>query len=93
MIDIPNSVKELFKENYRQLVYIEFDNGDDTIVLSEKNIEQGRFVWDRYCATGEMLEIGSAASAEIEFTLRNDDGYFLNTAGEEVPVEDITFEG
>lgn len=93
MIDIPNSVKELFKENYRQLVYIEFDNGDDTIVLTEKNIEQGSFVWDRYCATGEMLEIGSAASAEIEFTLRNDDGYFLNTAGEEVPVEDITFEG
>lgn len=93
MIDIPNSVKELFKENYRQLVYIEFDNGDDTIVLTEKNIEQGSFAWDRYCATGEMLEIGSAASAEIEFTLRNDDGYFLNTAGEEVPVEDITFEG
>lgn len=93
MLDIPEVVKERFIENNRQTIEILFENGDDTIVLTEKDIEQNSFKWDRYCATGEMLEIGSATAAEIEFVLRNDNGYFLNDQNEEVPVSEISFEG
>lgn len=93
MLDISEGTKELFIENSRQVIEILFENGDDTIVLTEKDIEQNSFKWDRYCATGEMLEIGSATAAEIEFVLRNDNGYFLNEQGEEVPVSEISFEG
>lgn len=92
MLNISNETKTLLTENYRQIIEIKFTNGADTIRLTEKDIIQNSFKWDRYCATGEMLEIGSAASAEIEFTLRNN-GYFYNTAGEKVPVENISFEG
>lgn len=92
MLEISNEVKTLLAENYRQIIEVQFANGSDTITLTEKDIIQNSFKWDRYCATGEMLEIGSAASAEIEFTLRNN-GYFYNTAGEKVPVENISFEG
>ena len=93
MLDISEVAKERFIENNRQVIEILFENGDDTIVLTEKDIEQNSFKWDRYCATGEMLEIGSATAAEIEFVLRNDNGYFLNDQDEEVPVSEISFEG
>lgn len=93
MLDISAIVKERFIENNKQTIEILFENGDDTIVLTEKDIEQNSFKWDRYCATGEMLEIGSATAAEIEFVLRNDNGYFLNDQDEEIPVSEISFEG
>lgn len=93
MLNIPQYIKDLFVENNRQVVEIQFENGDDTIVLTEQDIEQKSFKWDRYCATGEMLEIGSATSSEIEFVLRNDNGFYYNESGDEVPVSEISFEG
>lgn len=93
MLDISESTKQNFINNNRQVIEIAFENGDDTIILTESDIEQNSFKWDRYCATGEMLEIGSATAAEIEFVLRNDNGFYYNEDGDEVPVSEISFEG
>lgn len=98
MIELNDNVKDLFLQNYRQIVRATFDHvrpdGTTTeIVLSERNMVQNTFVWDRYCTSGDMLEIGSACAAEIEFTLRNTDGFFLDQGGRQIPVEEISFEG
>ena len=92
MITVSDTVKSLLKDNYRQLIKIQFPNGNDTIELTEADLVQSTFKWDRYCATGDMLEIGSATSAEVEFSIRNT-GVFHTTAGTEVSVDDISFEG
>ena len=88
MIELNDNVKDLFLQNYRQIVRATFDHvrpdGTTTeIVLSERDMVQNTFVWDRYCTSGDMLEIGSACAAEIEFTLRNTDGFFLDQGGRE----------
>lgn len=93
MLNVSDEIKSLLQNNYRQLVRIRFPNEDKTIELTERDLVQNTFVWDRYCASGDMLEIGSACSAEVEFTLRNRNGYYLSDGGEKVPVEDIAFEG
>ena len=92
MITVSDEVKSLLQNNYRQLIKIHFPNGNDTIELTEADILQNSFRWDRYCATGDMLEIGTATSAEVEFSLINN-GVFHTTAGAEVSVDDISFEG
>ena len=93
MFTISNEIKSLLQENYRQIIKIQFPNGEDTIELTEADLVQNSFQWDRYCATGDMLEIGAATAAEVAFTLRNDVRYFYTTAGTKVSVDDITFEG
>ena len=93
MITISDEAKALLQGHYRQIIRIEFANGADTIRLTEADIVQGSFRWDRYCATGDVLEIGSAIAAEIEFTLLNDKGCFLTDGGSQVPTSAITFEG
>lgn len=93
MFTVSDEVKSLLRDNYRQIIKIQFPNGEDTIELTEADLLQNSFQWDRYCATGDMLEIGTATAAEVAFSLRNDKGYFYNTAGEQVSVDDITFEG
>ena len=87
-----DDIKSLLRDNYRQTVRIQFVNDEKIIELTEADVVQGTFKWDRYCATGDMLEIGSAVSAEVEFTLRNK-GYFNDTGGGQVSVDDISFEG
>lgn len=87
-----NEIKSLLLNNYRQLVRIRFPNNEHTIELSEADVVQGSFKWDRYCATGDMLEIGSAVAAEVEFSLINN-GTFNDTGGNQIPVDDISFEG
>lgn len=93
MLNISSNAINLLKGEYRQVIDIRFPNGGTTIKLTEKDIMQGSFKWDRYCATGNMLEIGSAVSSEIEFTLLNTNGFFYDIGGQEIPVEDISFEG
>ena len=92
MFTISNEVKSLLLQNYRQIIKIQFPNGDDIIELTEADLVQSTFKWDRYCATGDMLEIGSATAAEVEFTIINN-GTFRTTGGSEVSVDDISFEG
>lgn len=93
MFAVSNEIKSLLQENYRQIIKIQFPNGEDIIELTEADLVQNSFQWDRYCATGDTLEIGAATAAEVAFTLRNDTRIFYTTAGTEVSVDDIDFEG
>ena len=92
MLIVSNEVKSLLLQNYRQIIKIQFPNGDDIIELTEADLVQSTFKWDRYCATGDMLEIGAATAAEVEFSIINN-GTFRTTGGSEVSVDDISFEG
>lgn len=92
MLDVTSTVKNLYNENKRQYIRIDFPNNNATIRLTEADIVQGSFKWDRYCTTGDMLEIGSAIASEVEFDLINN-GSFKTTGGVTVPISDISFEG
>lgn len=92
MLDVSTEVKNLFMQNSKQYLRMRFPNNGATIELRETDVVQGSFRWDRYCTTGNMLEIGTAVAAEIEVTLLNT-GSFKTTGGVSVPIENITFEG
>ncbi len=80
MYPITDRMKELFAEKQRQTVSIavqlkEGSEGED-FTVTEADIVSGSFSLDRYSATGENIEIGSATAAEVRFTLDNSDGRF-----------------
>lgn len=92
MLTISEEIKTLLRGNYRQLVRITFPHNDKTIEITETDVIQGSFTWDRYAATGDMLELGTATASEIEFTIRNT-GYLRDTAGGQVDIKEVRFEG
>lgn len=53
------------------------------ILFTEEDVVEGTFTIDRYCASGDTIELGSAVSSEFKVTLRNRDGKF----------DDVNFEG
>lgn len=59
------------------------------IDLSEVTILQGGLTIDRYCASGSMIELGTAIAAELTMTLRNTNGDLdnINFEGAELYVE------
>lgn len=93
---IPEQARELLRENYKQVLKMEMvttvDNVEKTIVITDNDILQNSFKWDRYFTTGNMLEIGTAISAEIEFTLFNN-GYLYDQGGNKIDIDKIHFEG
>ena len=76
MYPISEDVKKLFFDEYRQTIDITFTNDTDTIKLTEKDILAGSFSINRYCQSGDHIEIGSAIASEVSFTLENADGRF-----------------
>ena len=72
---IPEQARDLLRSNYKQVLRMEMvttvDDVEKTIEISDNDILQGSFKWDRYFTTGNMLEVGTAIAAEIEFTLLN----------------------
>ncbi len=80
MYPITEEMKALFDEKQRQTVNITVELKDgstsDDFNITEADIVYGSLSVDRYCATGENVEIGSAVSAEIRFTLDNTEGKF-----------------
>ncbi len=80
MYPITDEMKALFAEKQRQNISIdvqlkEGSEGED-FTVTEADIVSGSFSVDRYSATGENIEIGSATAAEVRFTLDNSDGRF-----------------
>lgn len=82
MFQATNGVKELFSKHYKQTVVITFDGKDESIELTEADIIQGTLSVDRYCVSGEQIEIGSAIASELTFNLDNRNGKFNNVAFE-----------
>lgn len=84
MYNASEYARELLRKNYRQTVRITYQDGDTEKYITEKDIIQGSFSIDRYCTSGNSIEIGSAIAAEMSLELDNRDGRFDNTSFEGV---------
>lgn len=82
MYPISETILTLFKSEQRQMAEIKFETADDTIIITDSDILSGGLVIDRYCVSGEKIEIGSAVAAELTLKLNNADGRFNNVAFE-----------
>ncbi len=80
---ITSTALDLFQQNYRQVLRIEFQGTMESLVITDADIVEGTFAVNRYSVSGEKIEIGSVCAAEVEFTLDNTDHRY----------DDVTFEG
>ena len=83
MLSITESVKNLFKDHYRQVARITMTKGNEVTIFTESDILQGGLTVDRYCVSGNKVELGSAVAAELNLKIKNDDGKY----------DDLSFEG
>lgn len=79
MYPISQSTLDLFLRQYRQVVEITMQKTDGTTALTEADIIQGGVSVDRYCISGDKIEIGSAIAAELTLKLDNRDGKYDET--------------
>ena len=93
MYPVSQDVINLFKANQYQQAKVEVFTPAATlfsqpgasavqpvVTIGPDRILQNGLVVDRYCVTGEKLEIGTAVAAELTLKLNNKDGYFNNVA-------------
>lgn len=80
---IHQNVLDLFLSSTRQLARISAFGQDETFEITEKDIISGGLTIDRYCVSGNKIEVGTAIASEMTLELLNSDGQF----------DDIRFEG
>lgn len=80
---ISKEALDLFTTPYRQVADIVFHGTEEDIHITEKDILLGGLSVNRYCVSGDRIEIGSCIAAELSLTLDNSDGRF----------NDVCFEG
>lgn len=68
----------LFNSNYRQVISIKFNGLEESFELTEANILQGGLSINRYCISGDKIEIGSAISSELTLSIDNRNEKFNN---------------
>ena len=85
MYPIDSDVLTKFKQSNKQLARLTF--GQTTI--TEENIVENGLSINRYCTSGDMIEIGSTVSAEMNVILDNYNGDFSDVSfnGQEIFVE------
>lgn len=83
MYPISIDLRARFERGERKRARIMLSNANGTQIITEEDIKADSFSVDRYCATGNKIEIGSAVSSEFSVVLNNHDGRF----------DDIVFEG
>ena len=84
MYPISNALRTRFENGERKCARITLNNDrGDKVTITEADIVSDSLSIDRYCVTGDKIEIGSAVSAELSLVLNNNDGKF----------DDIRFEG
>ena len=83
MYPISIDLRARFERGERKRTRIILSNANGTQIITEEDIKADSFSVDRYCATGNKIEIGSAVSSEFSVVLNNHDGRF----------DDIVFEG
>lgn len=77
MYPIADALKKRFESGERKKAWITLSNASvDGFVITEEDIKADSFSIDRYCATGNKIEIGSAVSSEFSVVLNNSDGKF-----------------
>lgn len=79
---ISDETRSLLSNNYRQIVKITCNGLENTFELTESNIAQGGLSINRYCVSGDKIEIGSAVASELTLKLDNRDDRFSETVFE-----------
>jgi len=70
MYPVTQSLLDALNEPVYQEATITFVVNGTTYTVSNSQIIQGSFYLDRYCASGNRVEIGSAIAAELNFKVR-----------------------
>ena len=83
MYPVDEKTLDLFRKNYRQVARLTIAGKYQTLVIDESEIIQGGLILDRYCVSGEKVELGSAIASELTVKLKNYDGKY----------DDVVFEG
>ena len=76
MYPITQAAKDAFEAMNRQVIDISFRGANETLHLTENDITQGSFSFNRRSVTGDTLELGTAVASEVSFSLENTDGRF-----------------
>lgn len=77
MYPITDALKKRFESGERKKAWITLNNASvNGLVITEEDIKADSFSVDRYCATGNKIEIGSAVSSEFSVVLNNANGKF-----------------
>lgn len=90
MYPISNALRTRFEAGERKCARITLNNATVAdLIITEADIVSDSLSIDRYCATGDKIEIGSAVSAELSLVLNNNDGKFdsVRFEGSELKVE------
>ena len=84
MRNVSKYLKQLFESGERKAVKVTIENATTSgLTFDETQIIANAFSIDRYCVTGNAIEVGSAVAAELALTLNNANG----------DLDDIAFEG
>lgn len=83
MYTVPQEAERLFRESYRQVLEIKMTGTQMSMPITEQDVVSGGMCINRYCFSGNRIEIGSAIAAELTLQLDNADGRF----------DDVSFEG
>ena len=83
MYPISDYAYNLYMRQYRQVLDITVNTANESFHITEKDILQNNFFIDRYCISGNTIEIGSAIAAELNLKIDNNEGKY----------DDIIFEG
>lgn len=83
MYTVPQEANRLFRESYRQVLEIKMTGTQMSMPITEQDVVSGGMCINRYCFSGNRIEIGSAIAAELTLQLDNADGRF----------DDVSFEG
>lgn len=75
---ITAEAKKAFAENKRQLVKVTFNGLEETLTIDNSDLVEGGLTIDRYSASADSLEIGSAIAAEANIVLDNYKGKWNN---------------
>ena len=76
MYPISDDDKVIFKTSPRQVAEITLSGTGQTRTITEADILSGGLTVDRYCISGDKLEVGSAIASELALKLNNNDGRF-----------------
>ncbi len=80
---ISKNALDLFQRECRQVVSVTLDGTEETFEVTQSNIASGGMTVNRYCGSGNKIEIGSVIASELTLLLDNSDGRYDN----------VTFEG
>lgn len=83
MYAIPQEARDLFRNSYRQVLEIKMTGTQTTIPITDEDVVAGGMSVNRYCLSGNRIEVGSAIAAELTLKLDNATGKF----------DDVVFEG